>query len=182
MRTLIDALGIGWAQPAARWTALAAFAVLLPVYAVTLPASLTGGYIGWVSLRLLTPGMAAIAVVLSAILSFTLALMVVLVRSGQRARKGAAAGGAVVAFVTPLLCCTPVLPLALGTLAVAFPALAGMAAGSVQGFIATHETAILVAAVVLSTVALYQNAARVSRGAAACRVPRPPKPVRSERG
>lgn len=169
MSTLTDALGIVWAEPAARWTALAAFAVLLPVYGVTLPASLTGGYIGWVSLRLLTPSMAVIAVVLSAILSLTLALMVVLIRRGQRARKGAAASGALVALVTPMLCCTPVLPLALGTLAVAFPALAGMAAGSVQGFIATHETAILVAAVALGAVALYQNAARVSR-AAACRV------------
>jgi len=177
MRTLIDALWVVRAEPAARWTALTAFAVLLPVYGATLPASLTGGYIGWVSLRLLTPATAAIALVLSIMLSLTLALMVVLLRHGQRASKAAAAGGALVAFVTPLLCCTPVLPLALGTLAVAFPALAGMAAGTVQGFIATHETAILIAAVALSGAALYQNAVRVARGAA-CRVSRSRQPER----
>ncbi len=166
MGDLLTALRRLWQEPAGRWTAGLAFIVLFPLYAATLPASLTGGHIGWVSLRLLTPGQALFSFCLAALLALTLAIMVLLVRGGQKASKGSATGGALVAFFAPLLCCTPLIPLALGALAVLFPAAAGLAPGRIQGFIATHEFGIELFAVALSFTALWQNAKRLAQGPA----------------
>ena len=160
-----------WKEPAGRWTTGLAFIVLFPLYAATLPASLTGGHIGWVSLRLLTPGQAIFSFCLAALLALTLAIMVLLVRGGQKASKSSATGGALVAFFAPLLCCTPLIPLGLGALAVVFPAAAGFAPGLIQGFIATHEFGIELFALALSFIAFWQNTRRLSRGAS-CAIPK----------
>lgn len=151
-----------WQEPAGRWTTGPAFIVLFPLYAATLPASLTGGHIGWVSLRLLTPGQAIFAFCLAALLALTLGIMVLLIKGGQKASKSSATGGALVAFFAPLLCCTPIIPLGLGALAVVFPAAAGFAPGLIQGFIATHEFGIELFAVALSFVAFWQNARKLA--------------------
>lgn len=164
MDDIATALRHIWTQPTGRWTTILAFVVLFSLYAAALPASLTGGRIGWVSLRLLTPGQAIFSFCLAGLLSLTLASMLLLVRRGQKASKGSAAGGALVAFFAPLLCCSPLIPLGLGALAVVVPAAAGLAPGIVQGFIATHEFEIELLAAVLSLVAFWQNAKRLSRG------------------
>lgn len=173
MRPVVMALRLAWAERACRWTAASSFAVLLPVYAATLPASLTGGRIGWVSLRLLTPEMAVVALALAGLLAQTVAFMVLIVRQGRRTNKSAATGGALMALITPLLCCSPILPLTLGTLAIAFPAVAGAGVGRVQGFIATHELSFLLTAVGLTAIAFCQNAVRAAAGAH-CRIPASP--------
>ncbi|TAM24175.1 MAG: hypothetical protein EPN62_07670 [Candidimonas sp.] len=168
MTLIFTALKLAWQEKACRWAAGVSFAVLLPLYAATLPASLTGGRIGWVSLRLLTPELGVIAFALALLLALTVTLMVRIVGQGQRTSKGAATGGllgGLVALITPLLCCSPILPLALGSLAVTFPALAGAASGGVQGFVATHEIQLLLAALALTALALYLNARRVIAGA-----------------
>lgn len=173
MSQIFTALKLAWQEKTCRWAAGISFAVLLPLYAATLPASLTGGRIGWVSLRLLTPELGVIALALALLLTLTVALMVLIIRQGQRASKGAAAGsalGGVMALITPLLCCSPILPLALGSLAVVFPAMAGTVSGRVQGFIATHEFGLLLTALSLTAFALYQNARRVVAGTC-CRLP-----------
>lgn len=72
-------------------------------------------------------------------------------------------------ILTPLLCCSPILPLLLGLLAIVFPALANAAAGPLQAFIARHETALLLTALALMVMALHQNARRVLQGSS-CRV------------
>lgn len=164
MREIVTALKHLWMEPAGRWTTAVAFLALFPLYAATLPASLTGGHIGWVSLRLLTPGQAVFAFCLAALLALTLAVMLLLVRGGQKASKSSATGGALVAFFAPLLCCTPLIPLGIGALAVVFPAAAGFAPGGIQGFIATHEFGIELFAVALSFIAFWQNAKRLARG------------------
>lgn len=153
-----------------RYTAAISFVVLFLIYAAVLPASLTGGYVGWTSLQFLTLGLFGTAAALAAFLSLTVAMMVLLVRDGRRASKSFAAGGALLALVTPLLCCSPLLPLGLGLFATIFPALLGAAPGRVQGFIATHETAILAAALAFSALAFWQNAGRIVRPPA-CRAP-----------
>jgi len=170
MRPIIVALRLAWDDTICRWSAIVGLPLLGTVYAAVLPASMTGGRIGWVSLRLLTPELGILAVALASLLTLTVALMVLIVRHGRRASKAAVTGGALMALVTPLLCCSPVLPLALGALAVAFPAIAGVAAGRMQGYIATHETSLLLVAVGLTAVALYQNARRVASGPH-CRIP-----------
>lgn len=159
-----------WEDAPSRWFSVGGFVLMLPLYAMVLPASLTGGAIGLSSLRLLSPALGAVALALSVTLALTLGLMALLVRQGRAASTSAATGGILVALITPLLCCSPILPLALGALALAFPVLAGATAGWVQGFIATNEMAILTIALVLSALAFYQNARRVRDGVS-CRVP-----------
>lgn len=164
MSDILTALKHLWQEPTGRWTTGLAFVVLFPLYAATLPASLTGGHIGWISLRLITPGQAIFSFCLAVLLALTLAIMVALVRGGQRARTSSATGGALVAFFAPLLCCTPLIPLGVGAIAVVFPSAAGFAPGLIQGFIATHEFGIELFAVGLSFIAFWQNARRLSRG------------------
>ena len=55
-RDIIEAFRLGLREPIWRRTAVASFVLLLPLYAIMLPTSLTGGYIGWVSLRNATGG------------------------------------------------------------------------------------------------------------------------------
>lgn len=168
MSTVLTALDRLRRDRVGRWTTGGGVLVLLPLYGVVLPAALTGGKVGWHSLAVLSPGLGLLAFGLSVTLALTLGLMTLLVRDGRRATKSAATGGALMALITPLLCCGPILPLALGGLALVFPALASAAAGRVQGFIATHETAILSLALGLCILAFYQNARRVAAGPA-CR-------------
>ncbi|GGX70814.1 hypothetical protein [Saccharospirillum salsuginis] len=169
MRSILEALKRVWEDAVSRRTAILGLLILWPLYAATLPAAFTGGRIGWVSLKMLTPSLAVLATGLSVFLALTLSMMVWLIRQGYKSSKGTAAGGATIALLTPILCCSPLLPLAIGGLAVAFPALAGAAAGRVQAFIAIHEIEILSVALVLTAVAFLQNARRVAAGTH-CRV------------
>lgn len=164
MITILAALHHAAGDKAARWAAALGMLVGIPLYLVTLPASLTGGRVALVNLKFLTPGMTLFALAMGILLGLILALMVFLVREGQRARGGLASGGVLLGILTPLLCCSPILPLLLGLLAIAFPALANAAAGPLQAFIALHETALLFAALALMVMALYQNARRVLQG------------------
>ncbi len=170
MSRFLEGLGLALRDRTGRWVAIAGFAVLFALYAVTLPAVFTGGRMGWVSLQFLTPLQAVIAAALALTLALTLAIMTILLRDGRRASRAAASGSAAVGLITPFLCCSPLLPTLLGSAALVFPALANAAAGTVQGFIATHETEILLVSVLLGLFALYQNARRLAEGQT-CRLP-----------
>lgn len=165
MQSVWQALRLAWGETAARRSGLLSFVILVILYAFTLPAAMTGGFVGWVSLRLLTPRLALMAVALALPAAFTVSLMVLLLRRGGSARGASLAGGTLLGLVTPLLCCSPIIPLALGALATLAPTAAAAASGRLQGFIATHETAMLLAAFGLMLLALYQNARRVVTGA-----------------
>lgn len=169
MITILAALRHATGDKAARWAAALGMLVGIPLYMVTLPASLTGGRVALVNLKFLTLSMTLFALAMGILLGLILALMVFLVREGQRARGGLASGGVLLGILTPLLCCSPILPLLLGLLAIAFPALANAAVGPLQAFIARHETALLLTALALMVMALHQNARRVLQGPS-CRV------------
>lgn len=172
MSAIVDAARTVLARPGYRLLAVASFAGFAALYLMSLPAAYTGGRIGPIALSYLTPELVAIALVMAAMLGLTVAFMAFAWRRQQGISAGSAAGGAVVGLVTPLLCCSPLLPSLLGVVAALFPALAGTAAGSLQGFIATHETAILLAGLALVAWALYRNARRAAAGAF-CAAPSP---------
>lgn len=169
MNTIIEALRRVGAQGRYRWIALAAFTLFLPLYLVTLPASYVGGFISLKALSFLDAKLTAFAVVMAALVSGLAPLMIYLIRRGQGSAKSTAAGGVLIGVFAPILCCSPLLPLAMGFLAALLPALSGAAGVKVQYFIATHQTELLAAAVVLLAIALYQNARKVVQGAA-CRI------------
>lgn len=138
----------------------AVFLLFAFLYAMILPASYTGGVIGLVSLRFLTFGTFVLALVMALLLALTLALGVHGFRNGSGAKPAGSALGAVLAALPPLLCCSPILPLAISAVAAILPA-AGSFGIPIQGFIATHESEIYAVAIALMAWGLYGNARRV---------------------
>ncbi|HDP90189.1 MAG TPA: hypothetical protein ENN42_09625 [Thioalkalivibrio sp.] len=169
MNTILEALRRVGVQGRYRWIALAVFALFLPLYLVTLPASYVGGLISLKALTFLDAKLTAFALVMAALVALLAPLMLYLIRHGHRSAKSTAAGGILIGVFAPMLCCSPLLPLLMGSLAALLPALSGAAGIKVQYFIATHQTELLAAAVVLLVIALYQNARKVVQGAA-CRI------------
>ena len=169
MRVIMQALHRASGDKAARWSAIVAFLIFAPVYAIALPASLTGGHLGWVNLQFLSMETALFALAMSCVLGLTVLLMVFVLREGQRARGTLATGGALLGLLTPLLCCSPILPILFGLMASVWPAMATALPGPLQGFISRHETTFLLTALVLMLLALYQNARRAMQGPS-CRI------------
>lgn len=138
----------------------AVFLLLAISYAMILPATYTGGAIGLVSLRFLTFGTFVLALLMALLLALTVALGVYGLRHGAGAKPAGSALGAVLAALPPLLCCSPILPLAISAVAATLPA-AGPLGVPIQGFIATHELEIYGVAIALMAWGLYANARRV---------------------
>lgn len=164
MNTVIAALRLVGSGVRYRWVALAAFVLFLALYLLTLPAAYVGGIISLRALAFLDAKLVIFAVVMAALAAALAPLMIYLIRRGQGSAKSTAAGGVLIGVFTPILCCSPLLPLAMGFLAALLPALSGAAGVKVQYFIATHQTELLAVAVLLLAVALYQNARKVVQG------------------
>ncbi|MHB1951270.1 MAG: hypothetical protein ACYCQK_07315 [Acidiferrobacteraceae bacterium] len=160
MKIILTALMTVFSLTGYRVAAALSFVSAAALYFFTLPALFTGGRVGFVSLRFLTPELAVLAVVMAALLALILPLIGYLVRRGRKARTASTAGGVAVGLLAPLLCCSPVLPVVLGFFGGVFPLLGGAGFG-LQGFLATHESGFFAAAIVLLVYALYQNARSV---------------------
>lgn len=135
------------------------FCVVLGFYAMLLPATNTGGVVGLASLRFLTLGEFLLAVMMAAILALTVTLGTYGLRHGSGMRSTGSVLGAIIAVIPVLFCCSPILPLAIATLASVLPA-AGQFGLPIQGFLATHEGDIYGIAIVLMLWGLYANARR----------------------
>ncbi len=169
MKTIVTALKTVFALRPYRLVGVISFALFLALYLVTLPASFTGGRIGFVALRFLDAKLTLLSVMLAALAALITPLIVYLLRQGQKTNKASATGGLIVGVLTPILCCSPILPIALGFVAGFLPSLVGTFGWRLQGFIATHQTELFFAAALLLVFALYQNAKRVAEGSR-CRV------------
>lgn len=154
------ALAIVLASRRAKIATGAVFVLLTVFYAMLLPATYTSGVIGLVSLRYLTPGMLGLALVMAALLALTLSLGVYGFQQGAGAKPAGSVVGAILAALPPLLCCSPILPLAIAMVAAVLPA-AGAFGVPIQGFIATHEGTLYAIATGLMAWGLYGNARRV---------------------
>lgn len=107
---------------------------------------------------------------MAALVALLLPVMVYVMRQGQHASKTSATGGVIVGLMTPILCCSTALPIALGFVATFFPSLVNALGWPLQGFIATHQTELLTVASALLLFALYQNARNAARRPA-CAIP-----------
>lgn len=139
----VAAVRLVLAARAYRLLALALFVPLLALYAITLPATYTGGYMGWVSLRHMDLRLALFALGLSTLLSLVLTMNAyALRRSLRHAGKGLSAGAVLASVLPSSLCCTSVVPSLLALAGASTPQIFHLS-GRIQGFIASHETAIL---------------------------------------
>lgn len=136
------------------------FAVFFTLYAFVLPATYTGGRVGFVSLQYLSAQLGIFAFLFSVLLAFIVPFAVYAYhkRAGQRAFV--TTGSFVGSILPPLLCCSPFLPSLAVFIGGVFPAAFGML-GFFQGFIATYETQIFTGIVVVLAYSLYQNAKQV---------------------
>lgn len=142
--------------------ASATFLVAAVFYAFTLPATYTGGRIGVVSLRYLTPILAAFAVIMAALLAVIVSFTAYSLRISASATATTTTTGVLGSVLPPILCCSPLLPTLAAGLVGIFPGAFGVS-GVVQGFIATYEAEILAAATLVLLYAVIQNARSVTR-------------------
>ncbi|GMR00503.1 MAG: hypothetical protein BMS9Abin18_1358 [Zetaproteobacteria bacterium] len=164
MNTIINAvrtvLGIRYYQ----WIAGIGFPVFLVLYLITLPASYTGGYSSFAALKYLTPTLVGFSVLMAALVALLIPLVVYLIKQGRKSSKSSATGGLLVGFLTPILCCSPILPIVISFIASLLPMLGGAFGVRIQGFIATHQIELFITASLLLLFALYQNAKKVING------------------
>ncbi len=165
--TLRTGLGFAWQDRFARRAGLTGAALFTIAYAFLLPASQTNGAIGWVSLRLISGPMILWALALGISMGAVTGCVTALLRRGAKTRTAGAGGGLLIGALTPLLCCSPLLPIIFGFLAGLVPAIGGMG-GWTQGFVATHESTLLSVALALMLLSLIQNARRLA-APATCR-------------
>jgi len=164
MKTIYTAMRQVLAQRRYTFLAIGGFVLFLLVYLMTLPASYTGGVIGPVALPFLDTMLIGFSLLMAALAGLLLPLIVYLLRQGQSASKSTAAGGMLVGLLTPLLCCSPLLPIGLGLVASVFPSMPALLGPRLQGFIANHQAELFTAASLFLLLALYQNARRVVAG------------------
>jgi hypothetical protein len=138
------------------------FLTFLALYLFTLPATYTGGRIGMVSLRLLTPTLAVFAFIMAGLVGFIVPFMAYTLNIGGSASAMTTTSGMAGSVLPPLLCCSPLLPSLFAVVGAVFPAVAGTS-GFVQGFIATYEIELLTVATLLLVYAVTQNAKGVTR-------------------
>ncbi|MDY6770674.1 MAG: hypothetical protein SV186_01815 [Candidatus Nanohaloarchaea archaeon] len=137
------------------------FLGFLLLYVFTLPATFTGGRVGPVALRFLTPVLAGFAVLFAVLMAFIVPFLVYAVRHDKEVCRASTSGGVLGSVLPPLLCCSPLLPALASLFVGVFPA-AFAVSGYVQGFIATHEIELLTGAAPLLAYALVMNAEQVA--------------------
>ncbi|MCW8886693.1 MAG: hypothetical protein OQK12_15810, partial [Motiliproteus sp.] len=137
------------------------FIAFFMLYLMTLPAAFTGGRVSLESLRFLDAKLITFSIVMAALIAPTLSMMIFLLGQHRRASSRAVAGGLTVGLLTPLLCCSPLLPTLMTVLAGISPALVGTYGWRVQWFIASYQDSLFVGAMLLLALALHQNAKRV---------------------
>jgi hypothetical protein len=139
---------------------VSSFIVLFILYSFVLPATYTGGRIGWVSLRFLNLKLAIFALLFSAALSLIMPFAFYAFRKRKSKKSSVAAGSFIGSILPPLLCCSPFLP-SIAALLGGFTPFAFRISGFLQGIIATYETQIFIGITAILVYSVYLNARQV---------------------
>lgn len=164
MNTIFNALKIVLNIRIYQRILIISFAAFLLLYLMTLPASYTGGYSSFEALQYLNITLVGFSALMAGLAALLMSLISYLIKQGQKSSKSSAAGGIVMGLLAPMLCCSPILPIAIGIVTSLIPALGGTFGVRLQGFIATHQIEIFITASLLLLFALYQNAKKVIDG------------------
>lgn len=171
MRSITTAFKTVFSFRGYKITGVISFLFFLLLYAFTLPAKYAGGQIGLISLQHLSWTMGLFALAFALLLSVIIPFTVFAFRQGVKSQKSSTAGGLFVSFLTPLLCCSPLLPALMGFLGSIIPLLPVGSSLAVQKFVVTYETELYLGSLLLLVLALYQNAKYIARSPT-CRVPK----------
>jgi len=134
------------------------FSLVLVVHLVVLPAHVLGSDIGLRSFAHLNLSIALFALLFATLESVLINLWGLLIRQNTHCRTAPAAGGMLIGLVSPLLCCTPLLPTILSFIAILFPsAVSGMGL-QIQYTVNVYQTELLLLSLGLLLFAIIQNA------------------------
>ncbi len=157
-------LGAVFSQRPYRLLALGLSVAFILFYLMALPATFTGGRIGWVRLQFLTPTFAVFALALGLLAGLTFTLAIYGFRAAAAARgQGTGVVGTVLAILPSMVCCTPLVPTLLALLGASTPTIFALT-GRIQGFFATYEIPILTAALLMLAYALHRTVMRLGTG------------------
>lgn len=156
-RPWVDALLLSFDQPEARARSIIIFVLLLIAHLVLLPAHILGPEIGLRSFQHISIKIAVFACLFALFESVLINLWVYLLRHKARCKTIPAAGGVVIGVVSPLLCCTPLLPSILSLVAIVFPSAVSGLGIKVQYAVNVYQTELLTLAVLLLLFAIAQN-------------------------
>lgn len=166
MRTITSAFKTVFAARSYKITGVGSFLFFLLLYAMTLPAKYTAGKIGFVSLQYLNASMAVFALAFALLLSLVIPFTIFAFRQGVKSQKSSTAGGLFISILTPLLCCSPLLPTLMGVLGSIIPLLPAGSSLAVQKFVATWEIELYLGSLGLLGLALYRNAGSIANNSA----------------
>ena len=161
IETCSTASSIVFSQRRYRTIGAVTFVVFATLYLFTLPATYTGGRVGMVSLRLLTPMLATFSVIMAGLVAVIASFTAYTMQLGGSASSATTTTGFVGSILPPLLCCSPLLPMLAAAVVGVFPAAFGVS-GFIQGFMATYEVEILTGATLVLLYAATQNAKGVT--------------------
>jgi len=133
------------------------FIILIILHLMILPAHSLGTDIGLQSFRYITPTIGFFSFLLALSESVLISLWVMLIKQRKHCRTAPAAGGIVIGLVSPLLCCTPLLPTLLGVIALVFPSVGSRYGMKIQYFVNVYQNELLVVALLLIVFSIYQN-------------------------
>jgi len=162
MNHLVNGLKITFTTPRYRSAGIIVFFIALPLYLMTLASEYTAGKITPAALKYLNTEMISFSIIMAVLVSLLLPVMFYLIKRGQSSSKSSATGGVIVGVFTPLMCCSPLLPLVLGFIATLFPGVLELVGWKLQKFIVTHTVELYTVASLLLLIALYQNAKRIA--------------------
>lgn len=164
MKTVVNAICTVFESRQLRVVGYTSFVGFFVLFLFALASPHTGEFITLSSLQYLNPVLISLSVIMAALVALTMSMMVYLFKRGRSSHKVLAAGGASIGLFAPLLCCSPLLPFAMGFLAGIIPSAGGAFGLNVQRFIATHQIEIFSLAILMLILALYQNAKQVVNG------------------
>jgi len=146
-----------YSNPKVKWVGSFLFLVLLAIHLTILPATILGPEIGFQSFQFINRQIAIFAVLFALFESTLIILWWSLLRNKSHCKTAPAAGGVLIGLISPLLCCTPILPTFLSFVAVLFPSLVTAIGFKIQYTVNVYQTQLLIFALLLLGVALIQN-------------------------
>lgn len=165
---ILHAIRIVFSSKAYQALGAVSFISLFVFYAFMLPATSTGGRVGFTSLQFFSLRLGFFAFIFSFLLALIVSFSVYAFYKKRtcnfcslHGRQSTSVAGSFLGSILPsLVCCSPLLPTLAGFAGGVFPAIFGVSEFA-QGFIATHENQMYLIITAILAYSLYQNAKQV---------------------
>jgi len=146
-----------------KWVSSIVFSIFFTLHLIILPADIIGPEIGLLSFQYISPRIAVFAFLFALLESILICLWFYLFKHKSRCKTAPAAGGMLIGIISPLLCCTPLLPAILSFIAILFPSIVSGMGLTIQYTVNVYQTELLISALLLLQIAVIQNAKHLVR-------------------